>query len=225
MPTPSPRPLTSAESRGRRDRVAKLARELGFVGRIEYRHVYSQSGGAQYGQGTTAANDLLTVFAEAFERNANPEDFSLTASVAHEYGHQLLARHPRIAPRVGGKISPTSEEVLASILGAMVCTDQRDRDALEGKALVELLTHGDSPEAAVGRAGELRRLLEALLSRLMQFRRLVRVRRGWCLAVAAGVLRWRCRRGLVEKPIPSTANGEPRPVRRRTSFRLCPARP
>jgi hypothetical protein len=79
--------------------VARVARVLGFVGRVEYRHVYSQTGGAQYGRGTVEANDLLTVYAEAFERDANPEDFSLEAILAHERGHQLLARHPRLAKR------------------------------------------------------------------------------------------------------------------------------
>lgn len=76
------------------------------MGRVEYRHVYSQTGGAQYGRGTTAADDLLTVYAEAFERDADPEDFSLGAILAHERGHQLLARHPRIAKRVRGASPP-----------------------------------------------------------------------------------------------------------------------
>src|SRR2546421_6255 len=81
-----------ARRRARRKRVARIARALGFVGHVEYRHVYSQTGGAQYGQGTTAAEDLLTVYAEAFDRDADPDDFSLDAILAHERGHQLLAR-------------------------------------------------------------------------------------------------------------------------------------
>lgn len=97
MATPLPRPLTAVQRRARRDRAARIARALGFVGRVEYRHVYSQTGGAQYGRGSTIEEDLLTVYAEAFERDANPEDFSLEAILAHERGHQLLARHPRIA--------------------------------------------------------------------------------------------------------------------------------
>src|SRR5438552_14878754 len=97
MATPSPRPLTPAEQRARRSRVARIAQALGFIGRIEYRHVFSQTGGAQYGRGSTADEDLLAVYAGAFERDADPEDFSLEAILAHERGHQLLARHPRIA--------------------------------------------------------------------------------------------------------------------------------
>src|SRR5947208_16491913 len=121
MATSSPGPLTPAGGRARRNRAARIARELGFVGRIEYRHIYSQSGGAQYGRGNTPEADLLTVYAEAFERDADPEDFSLEAMIAHECGHQILARHPRIAKRVAG-ISEASEEIMASLLDAMICT-------------------------------------------------------------------------------------------------------
>jgi hypothetical protein len=74
----------------------------------------------QYGCGSRAEEDLLTVYAEAFERDDDPNDFSMTAMLAHERGHQLLARHPRIARRVAGRISSASEEILASLLGAMI---------------------------------------------------------------------------------------------------------
>ena len=163
MATPSALPLTPAERRARRNRVARLARTIGFIGRIEYRHVYSQTGGAQYGRGSTEAEDLLTVYAEAFERDADPEDFSLEAILAHERGHQLLARHPRIAKRIAGRISAGSEEILASLLGAMICAAEADRDALVAKATVELLNHGETPEVAIQRLQELWELLEALL--------------------------------------------------------------
>ena len=63
MPARSPQRISVEEQRNRQVRVARLARRLGFVGRIEYRHVYSRSGGAQYGQAITADLDLLTVFA------------------------------------------------------------------------------------------------------------------------------------------------------------------
>jgi hypothetical protein len=163
MATPSPPPITVAERRARHNRAARLARGLGFVGRVEYRHVYSQTGGAQYGLGPQAADDLLTVYAEAFERDADPEDFSLAAILAHERGHQLLARHPRIAKRVRGRISAASEEILASLLGGMLCLAEADRDALVAKATVELLDHGEEPEVARHRLQELWELLGALL--------------------------------------------------------------
>jgi hypothetical protein len=160
----SPRPPTLAERRARRSHVVRLARELGFVGRVEYRHVYSQTGGAQYGRGSTADEDLLTVYAEAFERDADPEDFSLKAIVAHERGHQLLARHPRIAKRVAAaSISAGSEEILASLLGATQCAAGTDRDALVAKATAELLNLGEAFEVSTRRLQELWNLLEALL--------------------------------------------------------------
>ncbi len=161
MATPEPRPLTAAERRARRGRVARLARGLGFVGRIEYRHVYSQTGGAQCGRGSAAAEDLLTVYAEAFERDANPEDFSLAAMIGHECGHQILARHPRIARRVAG-LSRPSEEILASLLGAMVCPDDTDRVALIARAVAKLRGRSLRAAAASRQLQELWDLFEAL---------------------------------------------------------------
>jgi hypothetical protein len=154
--------VTSKERRARRNRAARIARRLGFDGSVEYRHVYSQTGGAQYGRGNTAEEDLLTVYAEAFERDADPEDFSLEAMIAHECGHQILARHPRIARRVAG-ISAASEEILASLLGAMICDSDADRVTLFAKALAELLDRGQSAEPANRQLQALWDLLEALL--------------------------------------------------------------
>lgn len=162
MPTREPRPLTLREQRARWHRVAHIARRLGFVGRVEYQHVYSQTGGAQYGRGLAQDLDLLTVYAEAFERDAHPEDFSLDAIIAHECGHQILARHPRIAKRATG-ISDSSEEILASLLGAMICEDDSDRVALFAKAAAELLDRGQSAENANRQLEDLWELLEALL--------------------------------------------------------------
>src|SRR5437868_2561932 len=102
MATRSPPHLNAAQRRARGNRVVQIAQELGFIGHVEYRHVYSQTGGAQYGRGSNEDDDLLTVYAEAFERDANPEDFSLEAMIAHERGHQLLARHRRLAKRMEG---------------------------------------------------------------------------------------------------------------------------
>ncbi len=158
-----PRPVTPEESLARRKHVARLARDFGFVGRVEYRHVYGRTGGAQYGQGSTSAEDLLTVYAEAFERDADPEDFSLDAIVAHERGHQMLVRHPRIAKRVKRRISATSEEILASLLGAMICPVEADRDTLVAKATFELLDRGVSLDEATRRLQDLWNLLETLL--------------------------------------------------------------
>jgi hypothetical protein len=158
----SPRAISAAQFLTREKRVKSIAKAVGFVGNVEYCHVYSQTGGAQYGRGTTQRVDLLTVYAEAFERDADPGDFSLEAMIAHEPGHQILARHPRIAKRVAGA-SQASEEILASLLGALVCNDDTDRLALLAKATAELLDHGQSAENASRQLQELRDLLEALL--------------------------------------------------------------
>ena len=162
MPTPRPAPLSSAQRRARHDHAARLAREFGFVGRVEYRHVYSQTGGAQYCRGSADGEDLLTIYAEAFERDVDPEDFSLAAIVAHERGPQLLARHPRLAKRVKG-ISIATEEILASLLGAMLCSVETDRDSLIAKATLELISNGEAVDVAIRRLQELWDLLEKLL--------------------------------------------------------------
>jgi hypothetical protein len=122
---------------------------MGFVGKVEYRHVYSQTGGAQYGRGTKDDDDLLTVYAEAFERDADPEDFSLESMIAHERGHQILARHPRIAEWVSG-ISAQSEEILASLLGVMNCDAARNlvREGRSGIASMRTIRGSDRPSTS-----------------------------------------------------------------------------
>jgi hypothetical protein len=152
-----------AARRQRLNRVLRIARQLGFEGKVEYRHVYSGAGGAQYGQATTIESDLLIVYAEAFERDDNPDDFSLTAILAHERGHQLLARHPRIVKHVAGRISDASEEILASVLGVILCQDELDRDCLMLKATLALAEYGESPDVAYQNLEALKNLLEALL--------------------------------------------------------------
>ncbi len=157
-----PPTISAAQRLAREERVGLIAKAFGFIGHVEYCHVYSQTGGAQYGRGSKSEADLLTVYAEAFERDADPEDFSLEGMIAHERGHQILARHPRIAKRVAG-VSEASEEILASLLGAMICPDDRDRVTLFAKATAELLDRGQSLEKANRQLQELWDLLEALL--------------------------------------------------------------
>jgi hypothetical protein len=125
--------------------------------------VYSRAGGAPYGQARVAQEDQLLVFAEAFERDADPEEFSLTAILAHERGHQILARHPRIAKRVAGRVGDVGEEILASLLGSLICRDETDRDALVAKAAAELVARGVSADDAVDKLQQLRDIFEALL--------------------------------------------------------------
>jgi Zn-dependent protease with chaperone function len=89
----------------------------------------------------------LTVYAEAFDRDGDPEDFSLSAIIAHERGHQLLARHPRLSVLLASA-SPAAEEVLASLLGALILKPGPDRDTLSEKAAFELLSRGATAETA-----------------------------------------------------------------------------
>jgi hypothetical protein len=162
MAAQSPRPLSAAELLARQNRVARLAETVKFVGNVAYRHLCSQTGGAQYGRGITDDDDLLTVYAEAFERDADPEDFSLEAIIAHERGHQILARHPRLAKLTAG-IPLVSEEILASLLGSIICAADADREMLYAKAAFELVDRGQSSESADRQLQTLRGLLEALL--------------------------------------------------------------
>lgn len=106
---------------------------------------------------------MLFVYAEAFDRDADPDEFSLEAILAHERGHQILVRHPRIARLVAGKISSIGDEVLASIIGALLCPPGADRDNLEQKAIFELVIHGDHSAAATRRVAVLRDILEGLI--------------------------------------------------------------
>jgi hypothetical protein len=161
MAAPTPPSLSAAQRRVRLSRIARIARKLGFTGAIEYRHVFSKSGGAQYGQGKTEEDDLLIVYAEAFDRDANPDDYSLTAILAHERGHQLLARHPRIAKMVEGKISAASEEIVASVVGSILCDVEEDRINLMSKAVAQW-TDKDA-DAAFEHLYGMRKILEALL--------------------------------------------------------------
>ena len=72
-----PDSISTAERARRLRRVRRIAQHLGFLGRVEYRHVFSGTGGAQFGLGSSPAHDLLVVYAEAFARDADADDFSL----------------------------------------------------------------------------------------------------------------------------------------------------
>ena len=90
---------------------------------------------------------MLTVYAEAFGRDADPNDFSLEAMIAYERGHQVLARHPRLSVLLASA-SPAAEEVLASLLGALVLDSGPNRETLLDKAAFELLSREATAEAA-----------------------------------------------------------------------------
>jgi hypothetical protein len=60
-------------------------------------------------------------------------------------------------------MSPAGEEILASLLGALLCESESDRDALIAKSTVELAQYSDPTESVTRRLQELRDLLNALL--------------------------------------------------------------
>jgi hypothetical protein len=75
----------------------------------------------------------------------------------------LLARHPRLARYGGGRISPASEEIVSSILGAIVCQSGVDRDVLLAKATFELVSRGEDPDESTRQIRNLWNHLRALL--------------------------------------------------------------
>jgi hypothetical protein len=163
MPQFRPRPISATELTARQRRVSQVARRFGFVGRVEYRHVYSQTGGAQYGLAVKPEQDLLTVSAEAFERDGDADDFSLEAIIAHERGHQLLARHERLARNLPASWSGVTEEIVASLLGSLLVETEKDQQDLLLKALFEAHRQGMKPDRATLLITELRALLEKIL--------------------------------------------------------------
>ncbi len=158
-----PRALTASQLRMRIERVTRIARDVGFVGQVEYCHVLSTTGGAQFGLGSSPQNDLLVVYEEAFRRDQEADDFSLEAIVAHERGHQILFRNPRLRQWLSGKITTASEEILASLIGSILVKEPRDRENLFAKAVFECLRMGVSQDRAAQLANSLRATLELAL--------------------------------------------------------------
>ena len=164
MPTPDqPNPILTAERRARLRRANRIGRRLGFAGRVEYRHVYSRSGGAQYCIGPSADEDILVVYAEAFERDADPADFSLEALVAHECGHQRLIRNQDLRAVLAKFPGERFEEVLASLVGSLLLSESESARTLVWKATAELGDLGMSAVNTVHFIERLRLLLRRFL--------------------------------------------------------------
>jgi hypothetical protein len=158
-----PPPISPAEHRARLARVKAIASGLGFVGAVEYRHVSNNSGGAQYGMGSSIKGDLLLVYPEAFRRDSDPDDFSLEAIIAHERGHQLICRHERLRRNTPVGMSAVTEEVLASLVGAVIVSDPGAGQALVLKAIFTLGERGMQPEEASRRVEDILSYLGTIL--------------------------------------------------------------
>ena len=160
MPSHGPSPISSAEYESRLRRIRRIARSFGFTGRIEYRHVFSGSGGAQFALASSPEEDLLILDAEAFLRNSKRDDFSLEAMIAHERGHQIVCRNNKLQELFGRRIAPATEEILASLAGSWLVKAKRDRQSLVFKAVGEALKCGLSGGEAAHLIKELRALME-----------------------------------------------------------------
>ena len=163
MAEQQPLPISPTELHRRRRLVNGIAEQLGFVGLVEYVHVFSQSGGAEFGLGTTQKLDRLTVTAEAFLRDSNPADFSLTAILAHERGHQLVFRHPTLSRWLRNELPVASEEVLASVIGSLLVSDVDDHNHLLLKAMHDAWRFGMDRSKVEHFVLNLRSILEAII--------------------------------------------------------------
>jgi len=157
------KPISAAEHRARLRRAKRISRRFGFIGRVEYRHVHSRSGGAQYCIGPSADQDIMVVYAEAFERDADPADFRLEALVAHECGHQRLIRKQDLRSVLAKFPGERFEEVLASLVGSLLLTESESARTLVWKATAELGDLGMSAESTVHFIERLRTLLRRFL--------------------------------------------------------------
>ena len=159
-----PKSISTAEHRGRLQRIAEISSKLGFVGRVEYCHAYSQSGGgAQYCIGPSEDDDIMILYAEAFERDANPEDFPLEAMVAHECGHQRLHRDPKFREMMVRFPGEDFEEILASLVGCVLLGDGVPAQLLLCRAVAELGDRRISGKEAFSLAERLIRVMEQLV--------------------------------------------------------------
>jgi hypothetical protein len=158
-----PKPISAAQHRALVRRASRIARGLGFIGGIEYRHVHSRSGGAQYCIGPSAVDDLLVLYAEAFERDADPDDFSLEALIAHECGRQRLIRNAGLRSVLAKFPGERLEEVLASLVGSLLLGESEAAQTLVWKATAELGELGMSAESTVHFIERMRLLLRHFL--------------------------------------------------------------
>jgi hypothetical protein len=103
------------------------------------------------------------VYAEAFERNADPDDFSLEAIIAHECGHQKLLRNPRLRPVLTSFSDERLEEVLASLVGSLLVGESDSSRTLVWKATVELAQLGMPAASTMSLVDRMRIILRHLL--------------------------------------------------------------
>ncbi len=159
----APKPISEVELRARLERIAEIASELGFVGNVEYCHAYTRSGGAQYCIGPAADDDIMVLYAEAFDRDADLEDFPLESVVAHEVGHQKLHRDPRFRDILMQFGAGDFEEILASLVGCVLLGNTVSGRLLLCRAVAELGDRRISGMEAFQMTQRLVRVMERLV--------------------------------------------------------------
>ena len=97
------------------------------------------------------------------DRDVDPDDFSLESVIAHERGHQLLARHQRLIRNLPPSWSNITEEIVASLLGSILVEEENDRQDLILKAMFDASRQGLGLAHATALITELRLLLEEIL--------------------------------------------------------------
>lgn len=78
------------------------------------------------------------MYAEAFERDADPNDFPLEAIIAHECGHQRLLRNQHLRKVLAKFPAEPFEEILASLVGSLLLGESEPAQMLVWKATAEL---------------------------------------------------------------------------------------
>ena len=105
----------------------------------------------------------MVIYAAAFERDANPDDFSLEAMIAHECGHQRLRRNPNMQPIVAKFPDAELEEILASVVGSLLLGESASAQTLKWKAAADLSDLGVRIEFADHFVAQLSKTVRDLL--------------------------------------------------------------
>ena len=145
------------------DLIRQTASKLGFSGRVEYWHTIDPAGPAQLRLGVNIRSDVMRVFAPAFQWESNPDDFSLTAIIAHECGHQVIHRHRIVRRWLLPDFSLCSEEVAASLIGASLAISTTDRNALVKKAMYDAIVGETNPSVVFPLVEDVQKVLELAL--------------------------------------------------------------
>ena len=80
----------------------------------------------------------MILCAEAFERDADPDDYDLDAIIAHECGHQRLHRVPELRAIMEQYPGEAFEEILASFVGCILMGEAESAWMLLSRATSEL---------------------------------------------------------------------------------------